>query len=77
MWNYRLFKEWNSIRQGWDFSIREVYYTDSKKIWLIGNSRAPYGEDFKDILANVTQMLQAFSRPVLDINKVKLAKEPQ
>lgn len=65
-WNYRIIKE------GDDYSVREVFYSKGKAHSCTAEACPLYGIDMEDLVYNLWQQQKAFNKPILELKGNKL-----
>lgn len=69
-WNYRIIKETLTGPDGDTadcYGIHEVYYDPDGKPTGWSDAIQPYGETLDDLKTDMSLMMQAFEKPVLDM----------
>lgn len=65
-WNYRVVRKFTEQRETY-YQIHEVYYNEDGKIMsMTENGIAPLGETTTELQLELTRMLDALKKPVLD-----------
>ena len=79
-WNYRIIKRYQDVRYGqgkrdWFYGVYEVYYNKDGKITAISEEPiAPVGNHFEELRGEVSKMMSAFGKPILDYDQIKFVK---
>ena len=77
-WNYRVISH-----PSWDFSgdkgareyrIHEVFSDETGIIGYSANGCEPFGESKKDLMINISYMVKAFEKPVLNVEDMPTTK---
>ena len=79
-WNYRVVKRYQDVVGGrgskeYFYSIHEVFYNSNGDIVSISEEPAgPENESFEELRGEVTRMLDAMGKPVLDYDQIEFGE---
>lgn len=71
-WDYRVIRAAAAeCEEGYDFAIYECYYDHNGKIWgLTEEPVNPYGESQEELTKDLQLMLEATTKPILNISEL-------
>ena len=77
-WNYRVIShpswDFNGDKGAREYRIHEVFSAETGIIGYSANGCEPFGESKKDLMIDISYMVKAFEKPVLNVEDMPTTK---
>ena len=77
-WNYRVISHpkymWDNKKGEREYRIHEVFSDETGIIGYSANGCEPFGESKKDLMIDISYMVKAFEKPVLNVEDMPTTK---